>query len=242
MAEPIMSPVDLGFSEFVSKLIADTFEAILSSAYSQEENWDKLRELLSHDLEKFTDLTIDEEMLRNEIIRLFPDEQGETSIVKDGKYSKADLSRNIAEKPLIEYYTAYKPKRNKLSENDVNEIYRIVRNQLGQKHYEILSAVLSKGTTKVIVDAGKINAKLNFEIYQLEDSENNEEPAAGIPLIPRERIIVKQKLPIFGGLSKPTELKNVHFLVKPPTDSTPQSGQIKVNVYSEVEIQFKTIS
>jgi hypothetical protein len=241
MAEPIMSPVELGFSEFVSKLIADTFEAILSSTYSQEENWDKIRELLSHDLETFTDLTIDDETLYAEIVRLFPGEEEGTSIVKDEQYRTADPARNITEKPPIEYYTGFQPKRNKLSEKDVNEIYRIVRNQLGQKHYEILSTVLSKGTTKVIVDAGKISAKLNFEIYQTAETDNNSS-AVSAAEIPREKIIIKQKLPIFGGLSKPVELRNVHFLVKPPNDSTPQSSQIKANVYSEVEIQFKTVS
>lgn len=244
MAEPVVSPVELGFSEFVSKLVADTFESVISSLYTQEENWLQLKELLSHDVEEFTSFVVDEVMLENELIRLFPDNEGGTTIVKDGKYQKSDPQQNINEEPPIQMYTGYQPITKNLSDKDVLEIKRRVKLQLGQKQYEIMNNVLARGTTKLIVDGGKINAKLNFEILQIEEeNESNDSTTVADDLLnAKSRIIVKRKLPGFGGLSRPIEMKNVHFFVKPPTDSDPQTHQLKANVYGEVEIYFKTIS
>ena len=240
MPEPITNPVELGFSEFVSKLISDTFEAVIASSLSQEENWIQLNDLLSKELEVFTDLTVDESMVENEVIRLFPDGSGGTTIVENEKYQGPNENEERTEAPPIEMLTGYKPKRNKLSGKDVVTIYKLIKTQLGKKQYEVLSLVFSKGATKVIVDAGKINAKLNFEILQVKESESEEETENN--KAENKRIFVKRKLPLFGGLSKPIEMQNVHFFVKPPVDTDPQTHQIKANVYGEVEIQFKTIS
>lgn len=241
MADTITSPVELGFSEFVSKLISDTFEAVITTSISQEEDWTQLNDLLSQKLDVFTALVVDGEMLENEMARLFPDEAGGTLIVENTKYQKADEEKEVIEDPPIEAFTGYIPKGDKLDNDDVKAIFEIVKGQLGSKQYEVLSKVFSRGATKVIVDAGKINAKLNFEILQVEGPE---EPDDGDDLTPivNKRIFVKRKFPGFSGLARPIEMKNVHFFVKPPTDRDPQTHQVKANVYGEVEIQFKTIS
>ncbi len=242
MADVITNPVELGFSEFVSKLISDTFEAVITTSISQEEDWTQLNELLSQELDVFTSLVVDREMVENEILRLFPDNTGGTTIVDGAKYQKADLEKSISENPPIEAFTGYKPKSDELKDKDVSAIFEIIRVQLGQKQYDVLSRVFSRGATKVIVDAGKINAKLNFEILQVEEQEVPDDPVSDISLAVNKRIFVKRKFPGFSGLARPIEMKNVHFFVKPPTDKDPQTHQVKANVYGEVEIQFKTIS
>ena len=95
-----------------------------------------------------------------------------------------------------------------------------------------------------MVDAGKINAKLNFEILQVEDDEEetSDDPRGGDTNLNISIIFVKRKFPGFVGLSRPTELRNVNFFVKPPTDKDPQTSQVKANVYGELEINFKTIT
>ena len=244
MADPISSPVELGFSDFVSKLISDTFEAVITSTMKQEEDWQQLNELLLQDREVFTDMVIDDDMLNTEMTRLFPDNEGSTIIKKGLKYVKANPEKNVLESPPIESYTGYLPKETELTEEDVAAIYNAVKNILGARQYELLSKVFSRGATKVVVDAGKINAKLNFEILQLEDDEEEtpDNPTGGDTNLNISRIFVKRKFPGFVGLSRPTELRNVHFFVKPPTDKDPQTSQVKANVYGEVEINFKTIT
>ena len=242
MAALITNPVDLGFSEFVSKLISDTFEAVISTNISQEEDWTQLNDLLSQELDVFTNLVVDDEMTENEVIRLFPNDSGGTTIVAEEKYQKADPGKNIPETPPIEVLTGYKPVGKKLSKKDVDSIRELIRIQLGRKQYEVLSRVFSRGATKVIVDAGKIKAVLNFEVLQIKESENPEGSGGNTPPGGNKRITVKRKFPGFAGLARPVEMRNVHFFVKPPTDTQPQTGQVKANVYGEIEIQFKTIS
>ncbi len=243
MAELMSNPVELGFSDFVSKLISDTFEAIITTSVNQEEDWQQLGELLSQQIDVFTNLVIDNQSVENEIKRLFPDGEGGTLINKGLGYKKANPEKNIDEHPSINFYTGYQPKGSSLTEEDVLEIYRSVKNILGKKQYDVLSNVFSKGATRVIVDAGKINAKLNFEILQVEEEEEDPgDPVVGNPRPNLSRIFVKRKFPGFIGLARPTEMRNVHFFVKPPTDKDPQTSQVKANVYGEVEINFKTVS
>ncbi|PLX02919.1 MAG: hypothetical protein C0595_08790 [Marinilabiliales bacterium] len=244
MADPISSPVELGFSDFVSKLISDTFEAVITTTMRQEEDWQQLNELLSQEMEVFTDMVIDDDMLKTEMIRLFPDNEGGIIIMKGLEYIKANPEKNVLETPPIESFTGYSPKGKELTEEDVIAIYSAVKSILGVKQYELLSKVFSRGATKVVVDAGKINAKLNFEILQVEDDEEEtpDDPTGGGTNLNISRIFVKRKFPGFVGLSRPTELRNVHFFVKPPTDKDPQTSQVKANVYGEVEINFKTIT
>ena len=75
MADSISSPVELGFSDFVSKLISDTFEAVITTTMRQEEDWQQLNELLSQEMKVFTDMVIDDDMLKTEMIRLFPNNE-----------------------------------------------------------------------------------------------------------------------------------------------------------------------
>lgn len=241
MAKVITSPVELGFSEFVSKLIADTFDAVITSTITQEENWSQLNDLLSLDLSEFSSKVIDGEQVQEELVNLFPDGSGGTLIVADAPYVRAGTRSGIQESPPVNALLGYQPKSNRLTEKDVAEIHILVRNKLAIRHFEVLSRVFSKGSTRIVVDAGKINAKLNFEILQVEENgSNNSGTAAEAPTI--SRIYLKQKYPGFNTLGRPLELRNVHLFVKPPADKDPQTHQLKANVYGEVELQFKTVT
>ena len=236
MPNIITSPVELGFSEFVSKLVSDTFDAVISSTITQEENWNQLNQLLSLAPDEFASQVIDDEMVSVDLITRFPDGSGGTAIVKDAKYIRANPGKGIAENPPVKTLLGYVPHSNRFSEKDIAEIKRIIRIRLAEKKYDILNRMLSKGQTRIIVDAGKINAKLNFEILQVEES--NDELAE----TESKRVFIKQKYPGFTSLGRPVEMKKIHLFVKPPADKDPQTHQLKANVYGEVELQFKTIS
>lgn len=243
MPEQISSPVELGFSDFVAKLISDTFEAVVASGISQEKGWAQLEELLSLEMPAFTEAVVDEGMLNDEMGRLFPDGKGGTLIAKDLLYRKANPEKDISEEPPINAYTGFQPKGKKLTAADVKAIRDAVWQALGRKQFDILSKIHSRGNTRVVVDAGKVNAKLNFEIQQMDEGD---EPGSSGHHSARStetrRIFAKHSFPGLGELSRPVELRNIKFFVKPPTDKDPQTHQVKANVYGEVEIQFKTIT
>ena len=236
MANKITSPVELGFSEFVSKLISDTFDAVITSTISQEENWSELNQLLALDPDEFAEQVIDNEMINTELNRLFPDGSGGTLITTGSRYLKRNIRDKMHEQPPLKATLGYQPKSNRLTDKDVVAIGLIVKTRLAQKQFELLNKVFSKGQTKIVVDAGKINAKLNFEILEVDDADDNSENSTG------KKIFIDRKFPGFTRLARPTALKNVHFFVKPPSDSDPQTHQVKANVYGEVELQFKTIT
>ncbi len=240
MSGIITTPVELGFSEFVSKLIADTFEAIIASSVQQEEDWMQMHELLGQGGEAFARKVISDEALNAEIVRLFPSEEGGTLIHPKADYLRGNPKKGVQETPPIFELTGYQPAKAVLTEADVQAIKDAVRGIMASRQYELLKRLLARGATQVIVDAGRINAKLTFEINQVDD----EPQSGGRPIPPSEisKIFVKNRAPVFKGIARPTELQKVHFFVKPPSDKDPQTHQVKANVYSEVEIQFKTIT
>lgn len=244
MPDQISSPVELGFSEFVAKLISDTFEAVVASGISQEKGWAQLEEILTLDMPDFIEAIVDEGMVEDEMARLFPDGKGGTVVARDLSYKKGDPDKGIREEPPIKALTGYQPRTRKLTASDVNAIRQAVKQSLGRQQFDVLNKIHSRGNTRVIVDAGKVNAKLNFEIQQVEE-EGEERSRAGRPSATgteARRIFAKHNFPGLGELARPVELRNIKFFVKPPTDKDPQTHQVKANVYGEVEIQFKTVT
>ena len=245
MSKLIASPVELGFSEFVSKLIADTFDAVIVSAINQEENWSNLERLLSLDFAEFMQEVIEDEMVTQELANLFPDvQEGKTQITQGAAYTKEDIGKNQAENPPIFRTLGYQPEGKELSEKDVDSIRQIVKKRLGEKQFILLSKVFSMGSTKVMVDAGKINAKLNFQIMQMDETdEDGEPPQTNLSqLALNKKLFLTNSFPSMSKIQRPAALNKVRLFVKPPSDKDPQSHQITANVYGEVEIHFKTIS
>ena len=247
MSKLIASPVELGFSEFVSKLISDTFDAVIVSSINQEENWSNLEKLMSLKPDEFASQVIDDDAILQKLTRLFPDNKGGTLIVKGTPYKRASVRAGIKEEPPVNSLLGYQPRGRILSDADIGKIQQIVKEKLAESHFEMLSKIASKGQTKVIVDAGKINAKLNFQILQVEETENDDNSVSTENnLISKatlnKSLFLSKSFPLYSKMQRPLSLSKIHFFVKPPTDSDPQTHQVKANVYGEVEIQFKTIS
>jgi len=121
----------------------------------------------------------------------------------------------------------------------------LVRQQMAERQRAVLARLVKQGSTKVVVDGGKINAKLTFNINQIDQSgEQQDEPNDGndSPTIPTVNHVFVPNRTFLINRSIPKPLQNVRFFVKPTSDKDPQTTQMKANVYSEVEIQFKTIS
>lgn len=247
MAE-ISSPIELGFTEFVGKLITDTFEAVLNSQVTQEEQWVQLEETLQLEPKEFAEQVIDDELLEERLSQIFPDEENNHAIYKGKKYLKGNPSQNKIEQPQIYAFTGYRPSGRSLTEKDINSIKDAVRMQMAGRQREILSKIIQQGATKVVVDGGKINAKLTFSINQIqednnEDEEergntNNDENSGGFRF---KKLYLKNRNFLFNR-TIPQPLQKVRFFVKPTSEQNPQSAQTKANIYSEVEIDFKTIS
>ena len=242
MARLITTPVELGFTDFVGKLISDTFDAILTSQASQEERWIELRDLLGKSEEDFANEIVSDDDVTASLIQLFPNGDGGHLVEAGLPYQAENQRRSQAESPPIFQTLGYKPTGKKLTNIDVLAIRQLVKNEISVKQFEVLSALMNKGNTRVIVDGGKINAKMTFNILQVEDEEDAPASTGSKPVRTDLLFSNRAKTLNFAILSKPLALKNVHFFLKPTSDKDPQSTTVKANIYSEVEIQFKTIS
>jgi len=243
MARLITTPVELGFTDFVGKLISDTFDAILTSQASQEERWIELRELLGKSTEDFANEIVSDDAVTAYLTELFPNGDGGNLIESGLPYQAKNQRKAVLEAPPIFLTFGYKPSGKQLTKVDVAAIRQLAKNEISQKQFEVLSALMSKGNTRVIVDGGKINAKMTFNILQVEEEEDTSttEASTGTIGVRTDLLFTKSALN-YASLAKPLALKNVHFFVKPTSDKDPQSTTVKANIYSEVEIQFKTIS
>ena len=250
MGKLIASPIELGFTEFVSKLISDTFEAVIASSITQEENWSNLEKLMSLEPAEFAQQVVTDDAVTEELINLFPNKEGDgTLIVKGAEYTKENPKTGQPEVPPIFQTLGYRPRRRTLSQRDVDAIRQIVREKLAEEQFALIGEIYSRGKTKIIVDTGRINAKLNFQIMQLEESDDEEEteptPTGDPPSIPSNLntgLFLNNLYPVLSSIQRPKTLDKIRLFVKPPTDKDPQTHQIKANVYGEVEIHFKTIS
>jgi hypothetical protein len=234
MPEDISTPVELGFTEFVGKLITDTFEAVIGAQATQEEQWIQLQETLQLDLQAFAEQVVDDRALSQRQALLFPDPEEESAIYKGRKYLKGNSSRHQPEDPPVFALTGYRPQGRSLSQEDVSAIEALIRMQMAERQRSILARVVQQGSTKVVVDGGRINAKLTFNIYQIKDADaedpaNSNNDSGGLVNSFARKVFVPNRNFLLNR-AIPQPLQKVRFFVKPTSDQDPQTAQMKANV------------
>ncbi|MEW6326883.1 MAG: hypothetical protein AB1487_04730 [Thermodesulfobacteriota bacterium] len=231
MPSPVTKPAEVGFAEFTGQLISETFQAVVQSLAQQEREIRELERLVSMELPDFARATIAEDVLRAEIIRLFPSKEGkeaESSIDPGSLYTPRDEKQ--AEDPAIFIQTGYlvteedierdaQTRRFKITSKGYGHIKERARLSLAAAYKESLLALFQKGMPRVLVDHGRINTKLSFYLTQ-----KTEETKPKVS----SSFIYRASLP--------------RLTVKPVSNRTPEFLTLKVDVIGEVEITFKTIS
>ena len=82
-------PIDLGLTEFVSKLIDDTFSAVTQTARDQAQRDSEITAAAEMDFEDFKERYISGEDVENELIELFPsnNQDQQHAIYTGGEYT-----------------------------------------------------------------------------------------------------------------------------------------------------------
>lgn len=284
---------ELGFAEFVAKLISDTFNAILSSQADQKNKINELRALLAMDKEEFIDACMQDEALLDQLdtelqILFAADNEVGHSVTVGAAYMPQ--KGNIAELPaysgilgitLVEKVDFYqekgqRPVRYHLSDEGVEKIERAIMATIARQQRASINSMMADGIPRLVVDSGKINAKLTFATELFDHSDDEEEGAEGYkrptPIPPsgapqssasttgpvRKDAIEKQlaaRRVRLGAAAQFSLNTNSRFLgtvdtqrlassrlkITPASNKVPQDVSSKTNIYSEVEIHFKTI-
>lgn len=283
MSEEILTPADMGFAEFVAKLISEVFDAVVTSQAEQEEKLLEIKELVSQPEELFLDNLLQDDVFLDQIDRLlssyFPanSEKNIHAIFEGAPYKvkkgNSTESPAILEQLGLDLSESESAKKNKLTNNDVLEIYRAAARPFAQQKRQAMINAIEHGFSNIIVDSGKINAKFTFNTsVEREETEEDPTPSNGNAAKPkpkpkakkavldkriklkdslRKSIIDKQTFDtrsrlisnpnLKATILKPTLAKDIKVAIKPANNRDPQASTTTANIYSEIELNFKSI-
>ncbi len=231
MASGIRKPTDVGFADFTAQLMTETFEAVVRSQLFQEREILAMERLAGMEVGEYAASFIDDTVLRDEILRLFPSAaEGASAIDPGSPYSPP--SAGSPETPAVLALTGYKvgegdvekdPESGSLviTEAGYSRIAGYMRLFIAERHLEAVRIQIRRGAPRVLVDHGSVRTRLSFSL--VEEKEHGAKKAAAI-----SGIAVSPRFPILR--------------VRPVSAHTPEVLGLRVDVLGEVEITFKTVT
>ena len=249
--------VSLGFAEFVSQLIQETFEAILSSQNYQLEKYLEIESKLNLPNEKFIKEFINVEQIDNKEVLFFG-----FKLVKQMKIDdnlKEFIIKEFGELTNIVY-------KSKLTVNGYTEIRKFITNLIITEQKDILNHLLNKSNaTSLVVDSGEINAKLELSNLYSNDNTSVNQPKKELKSkkidlrkskysdnrIVRENIL--KPIKITNVFDEKTKISTIFIDKKDIENSNnfsisalrliakPVKMSSSSNLFTEIKINFKTV-
>ena len=237
------APNELGFAEFISKLISEMFDAITTSQFDQEKRLAELAQATVFSVEEFGERYITDEQVYTELVSLFPGDSAKypTSVYTGAPYHPK--KKSVDESPAIEQVTGVMLDKNDygkkgesivLKQSAIVKVSIAVRNQLARFELVAIKQILNRGVPRVVADAGKIRAKLTYEVLSTQE--------AAEPERIKRLVTPLRGVGSFTSFQKPSALSSFNLLVRQADERAPQTPNLKVDVFGEVEITFKTIT
>jgi hypothetical protein len=159
--------VALGLTEFVAKLIEETFNAIALSAQEQAERDAKFTAAVKLTLDEFIDKHVSDVEIDLKLEEIFPSSTGNTghAIYAGAPYSEGDETQK--ENPPIFAELGLKLsdgdyRGGKLTDQGVVTIRAAAKIAAGQSLYEAFRTMVGRGIPRVVVDKGRILTRLTF--------------------------------------------------------------------------------
>lgn len=239
----------LDLTEFVSKLIHDTFNAITVSSKEQAEAHFELTRMATLDFDAFRDRYITDAAIDDELLRLFPSEdEGHPFAIYEGAPFTAELKSAIESLHFhgsIKEAIALQQRRKKsLTAESVTLIRKGIQNILGRQHYDSFGEVLKRGIPRVIIDSGRVSAKMAFKTEEIEGSSATGSTALSAIATPNPAVSKMTALSSFDRtlfnkrIQEKISKTRVGIVLPDPHSST---GKTESTLWGEVEINFKTV-
>jgi hypothetical protein len=234
-------PSDMGLAEFMAKLIDETFEAVAASQAEQEQRHRRLLEMSGLSLDEFASRVITDDEIERELARLFPSESEDRlhGIYPGARY-QPQAHDVFAPPPAIrtmlglelhrsEYRVTRQRGATSLKREAVEKIRESLRLRIAAVRLAAIQQAVERGVPQVIVDSGRIDAKLTFQVIRTEDADTPKlRDRLASPSYPLSSINMD-------------ELSKVRLVVRQADEKAPQTSNLQANVFGEVEITFKTI-
>lgn len=226
MTQP--TPISMELAEFFAKIMLDAFDGVREAMSLQEERQMEIAAAASLDEAEFAQLTVADEDLDRELARLFPspDRQRPHGIYVRAPYRPA-LKEGEAESPPLQALTGIQLERADytrprgtenfvLTRTAVEKVRSAVRARLGAQSQGVLRAALARGIPRLAVDSGRIGVKISLTL------QSAAQPSAMASLV--------------------VSRSDARLLVSMIDDRAPQNQQLRVDILSELEITFKTVT
>jgi hypothetical protein len=238
-------PSDLGFAEFAAQLIGEVFEAVTTSRAEQDQRISEIKEVCSLGTGDFAARFVGDDAVESELERLFPPtsmklrhgaQTGAPYTPEGDKRQESPPFRRRLDVSLSrDDYVVHRDRRLSASLNasGARRIREAVRERIAVARQGELVALLQEGLPRVVVDSGRVNAKLTFEVLSVEEGEQPERRERLIrPLVPLGKL---------HGFTPADASKALRIVVRQAEADAPQTSTIRANVFGEVEITFKTV-
>lgn len=240
-------PPDLGFSEFVAKLISETFTAVVESTLEQERRYGELAGAAALPLEDFAREYVDDSEVKALLRELFPPptrrstrvrELPEDSAADAGQPYTPGTGRRSENPPLLDALgIEVEPEEVEdglISTRLAERVQQAARLQLARSEWLMARAVVSRGVPRVMVDSGHIMAKQTYEVVSASEPEDQRETTGVVPPTLR----VGPRSLALERVLRPTIRPDLLIRIKSPRATEPTSES---SIYGEVQVTFKTV-
>jgi hypothetical protein len=255
-------PVDLGFTEFVTTLLSEVVSSIAAAQSDQAQRLAELTAAASLSVEEFAASHVTDDVLDDYLAVRFPaSDPGRPHDVVGGAPYQPARGQQREDPPYEETLgvrltgSDFNADKGSLLSRGVGKIRDAARLQLAEQQQDVAQALLERGVPKVVVDAGRISAKLTFEALQYREESavpaESEAPVTDgtVSRLDAGALIGAHDVVMIGRLPRlnvapvlPQVLQDVRMLVRPADDRRPETGSSRANVYGEVELTFKTVT
>ncbi|MFA9432179.1 hypothetical protein [Egicoccus sp. AB-alg2] len=264
----IQIPVDLGFTEFVTSLLSEVMNSIVVAQSEQEEKLAELAAVAASDPDDYADHRLDDAAVDAFLTRLFPPTADDRphDAVRGAPYAPAgeDGPESPPYQDTLDVALGggdFNPELGHLLLRGVRKIRAAARRRLAEQELAVARHLTERGVPRVLVDAGRIRAKLTFEALQYRDADTVEEAEeadeGGGPVddatepamastsassLLKRQVLLAGRLPGLHQTSVvPQVLRDVRLRVHSADERDPGTGSTRANVYGEVELTFKTV-
>jgi hypothetical protein len=255
----ISTPAQIGFADFVGKLISEVFASVVAADMTQEQQLAELVATASLALSAAAAQLASEAEIDAQLALLFPPpRQGVTSAVFTGAPYQPTGSSG-AEAPdfaaalgvTLAAGVDFRPDSTAgqaLTDAGVQSVRDAARLQLASPRLDALRRMAARGVPRVAVDAGEVRATFTFQL----DTTTPQAPTPPLlpaPVLPRplftaslsDRAVLAAPAARSFAATASASPPSFRLTLRPASDQAPQATKLQVNVYSSVRIRFRTI-
>lgn len=155
--------IDMELSDFVVKLVEDTFDAIVVSYQSQFEKIGEIEGCLALSVEEFANQYVDEDDVSIKLEEIFGIDFARNGVITDVGYffqqlKMLDIPAKV-EKDI---------QKNKASSDLIGQILARIRHNIAYDRLKHVRKIAQKGIPRVLISGGEINARVYFKSEQSE--------------------------------------------------------------------------